>query len=54
MPKKNLHDATARFEQAELKAPEQRYVLALYVTGMSPQSMDAIANIRQICEQHLK
>jgi len=30
-----------------------RYVLRLYVTGMTPASTRAIANLRAICEQHL-
>ena len=30
------------------------YVLRLYVTGATPRSTRAIANIREICEEHLK
>ena len=30
-----------------------RFVLRLYVTGMTARSMRAIANIRHLCEQHL-
>jgi circadian clock protein KaiB len=30
------------------------YVLRLYVTGATPRSARAIANIRKICEQHLE
>jgi circadian clock protein KaiB len=30
-----------------------RYQLRLYVTGTSPRSSQAIANIRALCEQHL-
>jgi len=33
---------------------DERYVLRLYVTGMSPSSMHAIANLRAICEAHLR
>ena len=32
----------------------QRYVLRLYVTGMTPRSTRAIENVRSICEEHLK
>jgi len=35
-------------------AAEERYVLRLYVTGMSLCSMHAIANLRAICEAHLR
>ncbi|MDW5564169.1 MAG: circadian clock KaiB family protein [Methanomassiliicoccus sp.] len=31
-----------------------RYILRLYVTGMTPRAQDAIRNIRKICEEELK
>lgn len=31
-----------------------RYVLTLYVTGATERSLRAIANLKAICEQHLK
>ncbi len=31
----------------------ETYVLRLYVTGMTPRSQKAIANIKKICEEHL-
>jgi circadian clock protein KaiB len=31
-----------------------RYVLRLYVTGTTPRSTRAVANIRKICEEYLK
>jgi circadian clock protein KaiB len=31
-----------------------RYVLRLYVTGMTPRSTRAIENVRAICEEHLQ
>ena len=33
---------------------ERRYVLRLYVTGMTPRSRLAIANTRSVCEEHLE
>lgn len=33
---------------------ETRYVLRLYVTGVTPHSTHAIVNIRKICEEHLQ
>lgn len=33
---------------------KEKYILRLYVTGTTPQSVRAIANIKQICEEHLK
>ena len=32
----------------------ETYLLRLYVTGSTPQSMRAIENIKKICEEHLK
>jgi circadian clock protein KaiB len=31
-----------------------QYELRLYVTGLTPKSIRAIDNIKQICEEHLK
>lgn len=44
----------ADFEKALAERENQRYVLRLYVSGMSPRSLEAIASIRKICEEHLK
>ncbi|MCP9749885.1 circadian clock KaiB family protein [Ferruginibacter sp. HRS2-29] len=33
--------------------PQGRYKLQLFVTGASPNSVRAIANIKRICETHL-
>jgi circadian clock protein KaiB len=35
------------------KAVSSRYILRLYITGSSPQSVSAISNIKKICEEHL-
>jgi circadian clock protein KaiB len=31
-----------------------KLVLQLYVAGMSPKSMEAIENIRRLCDEHLE
>ena len=36
------------------KAPAFRYLLRLYITGSSPRSTRAVANVKRICEEHLK
>jgi circadian clock protein KaiB len=41
------------FEQAIAQSPEARFVLRLYVSGMTTRSRQAIDNIRQLCEEHL-
>lgn len=33
---------------------EPNYVLRLYITGTTPRSAIAIANVRKICEEHLE
>ena len=50
--------ANREFEKA-IKASEaekvrQKYILRLYVTGATQRSLQAIRNIREICETHLK
>jgi circadian clock protein KaiB len=44
--------------QGEWPAPKdakpEKYLLRLYVTGVTPKSVRAIKNIKQICEEHLK
>ena len=54
MSKKVPADSTKAFEEA-LEAPCDggKYVLKLYITGMTPRSQQAIANIKKICEEHL-
>ena len=33
---------------------EGKLILQLYVSGMSPKSMEAIDNIKHLCDEHLK
>jgi circadian clock protein KaiB len=42
------------FEQLLEGSSEQKYVLRLYVTGMTPRSTAAISRIKAICEEYLK
>jgi circadian clock protein KaiB len=37
-----------------IRSKEEKYVLKLYVTGMSVASVRALENITRICEAHLK
>ena len=53
--KKSKTETTSEaFEAAIDKAKDIKYLLRLYVTGSTPQSTRAVANIKQICEDHLK
>jgi circadian clock protein KaiB len=45
--------STAAFEEALTKTVDGKYVLRLYVAGMSPKSIQAIDNIKRICEEYL-
>jgi circadian clock protein KaiB len=54
MKKRNPKDSTAEFERKIKDAGKNRYVLRLYVAGMTSRSKLAIANIKEICEEHLK
>jgi circadian clock protein KaiB len=50
-------DLKSKIDKEQLKPPEadsNRWVLRLYVAGSTPQSVRAIANIKKICEEHLK
>jgi len=42
------------FEMALKARDQEKYVLRLYVAGMTPRSLEAISSIKDICEGHLK
>ena len=46
--------AQAALEKAAAGRKTERYVLRLYIAGMTPRSTLAIQNIRKICEEHLE
>ena len=49
-----IHDEVRAFEEALSRQPVAgRYVLSLFVTGSTPKSLRAIANIRALCEERL-
>src|SRR5512135_1089969 len=54
MKQKILKDSTAEFERKSRKIGKEKYVLRLYVAGMTTKSKQAIQNIKQICDEHLK
>jgi circadian clock protein KaiB len=45
--------AQERFEQAIAALEAERYALTLFVSGASLSSARAIANVREICDEHL-
>jgi circadian clock protein KaiB len=48
-----VKDSTAAFEEALATAGDGKYVLRLFVAGMGPKSVQAIDNIKRICEEYL-
>jgi len=53
MERKRGKKSTEEFEKAAAKRDRAKYVLRLYVTGMTPKSTRAIANVQKLCEEHL-
>jgi circadian clock protein KaiB len=51
--KKRVKTSTAEFEKAVSMPDRAKYVLRLYITGMTPKSTQAITNIKKICETYL-
>jgi len=54
MKKTEIKDTTEEFERALQEAGNEKYLLRLYVTGITPKSSRAIQNIKKICEENLK
>lgn len=48
-----LRDSAKRFERLLDGIGHQEYRLRLYITGATPQSVRALANIKRICEEYL-
>ncbi len=42
------------FEDAAAKGGSQKFILSLFVAGITPKSLKAIENAKQLCEQYLK
>lgn len=47
-------DSTSDFEHLLAAAATERYLLRLYVSGMTPRSTEAIARTRAVCEEFLQ
>ena len=53
MKKSKPEDDTKAFERKIRQEAKEKYLLRLYVTGMTPRSTQAIRSIKEICEEHL-
>jgi circadian clock protein KaiB len=51
--RKKKAETTEQFEKAVSRLAEGKYVLCLYIAGMTPNSARAISNLKKICEEHL-
>ena len=49
-----VRDQAEVFEEALKGSKDKKYVLRLYVAGVTPRSTEAILNIKSVCEEHLK
>lgn len=54
MENKGKAQTAGTMKRALAKQQREKYVLRLYVTGMTPASTAAITNIKKICEENLK
>jgi circadian clock protein KaiB len=49
-----LPDSNEMFDRLEAEPTATRYVLRLYVTGMTPRSTHAVAALKAICKEYLE
>ena len=55
MNRKTKSDRNKReLDGAAGSAAQPHYVLRLYVTGLTPRSVQSIESVKQVCEQYLK
>lgn len=54
MKNSKMTDTTQQFEQAIAESHSAKFILHLYISGVTPQSARAIMSIRKICEEHLE
>jgi circadian clock protein KaiB len=54
MMKEKTKTGDREYEKALKRSNEEKYILRLYVTGITPRSTKAIVNVKKICEEYLK
>jgi circadian clock protein KaiB len=52
-PENEQKDTTQGFEEALKQLSQEKYVFRLFVAGLNPKSLQAIENIKSICEKYL-
>ncbi len=53
MARKKSTTAAQALEEAAKEAKSRRYLLKLYIAGLTPRSQEAIRSVTAICEEHL-
>jgi circadian clock protein KaiB len=54
MAEKALKDESKEFEKKIKASQNKKYVLRLYIAGVTPKSNRAIMNVKKICEENLR
>ena len=54
MNKSSREENLAKIEQALRDRENARYVLRLYIAGLTPRSVAAIESVKKTCEEHLQ
>jgi circadian clock protein KaiB len=49
-----MNDYKEQTENQDDSTEQEKYVLTLYIAGQTPRSVNAIINIKRICERELK
>ncbi len=52
--RKSVKSKPEEFDVSVRRFKNETYILRLYVTGITPQSVNAINNLKEICEENLK
>ena len=54
MGEQSFKNTQQAFEQTLASANSGRFILSLYISGVTPKSTRAIRNIKSICDEYLK
>jgi len=52
--KTKIKSATEEFDQTIAHKNRDKYILRLFITGATSRSMQAISNLKKICEEYLE
>lgn len=50
----NPNPANPEFEKAPERSKQAKYILRLYITGLTQRSTEAVTNVKSFCETYLK